>query len=120
MGSPGDRFPDIEEDDDGYYQGHLPWAHSNPFEPGSYLGMPKEFIPGRPDADTILPCTGRYAEFADTELVTAKVAADCAGCPARQWCHDWAMANDAWGVWSGLNTEDRAALRRQETKERAA
>lgn len=96
---------------------HLPWAVSEPYEFPPVTGMPKQFIPGRPDSDVPLPCAGRWLAH-DGEVVTKQIAEYCGTCPARAWCHEWAMANDAFGVWAGLNTDDRAALRRQ--KERAA
>lgn len=117
MGSPGDFYRDVEENDDGYYQGHLPWAHSEGFSAPPETGMPKEFVPGRPSSDEPLACEGKYLEH-DQEIVTAAIQARCFSCPAEAWCLNWAMANDESGIWAGLNTEDRAALKRQ--KERAA
>lgn len=35
----------------------------------------------------------------------------CGGCPVAAVCREWAMANEAWGIWGGTTPADRDALR---------
>jgi WhiB family redox-sensing transcriptional regulator len=34
----------------------------------------------------------------------------CARCPVRVGCREHAVANDEWGIWGGLDREQRRAL----------
>lgn len=49
--------------------------------------------------------------FAALAEETAKAA--CLTCPVLAQCRDWALANDQdWGIWGGLNPEERKTHRR--------
>lgn len=41
----------------------------------------------------------------------------CEGCPVRESCLDWAVqAHQDFGVWGGLDENERRALRRREAR----
>lgn len=42
----------------------------------------------------------------------------CAGCPVREECLDYAIANgDHFGIWGGLSDKQRRKVRRQQRQE---
>lgn len=50
----------------------------------------------------------------NTAIVSATNAARrvCAGCPVRDECLEYALANnERWGVWGGLTRQERVRLR---------
>lgn len=45
----------------------------------------------------------------------------CAGCPVRAACLEYALARpERWGLWGGLNEDERAAERRRRRRRAAA
>lgn len=44
----------------------------------------------------------------------ARAKAECAVCPVRAKCLEWALeSGQEWGVWGGLDEDERAALSRR-------
>lgn len=47
------------------------------------------------------------------ELVAVAAKLVCASCPVADECLSWAQANGkAWGIWGGLDEDERRELRR--------
>jgi WhiB family redox-sensing transcriptional regulator len=44
----------------------------------------------------------------------------CAACPVREDCLDYAMAADEFGIWGGLDQEERRNLKRRRHRRQAA
>jgi WhiB family redox-sensing transcriptional regulator len=58
-----------------------------------------------------VPCRGITPLMYD-ELGVARAKAVCAGCPVREACLEFALANDErWGVWGGTSERQRRAMR---------
>ena len=52
-------------------------------------------------------------------LGVARAKAVCAGCPVREACLEFALANDErWGVWGGTSERQRRAMRAVRVRER--
>lgn len=49
----------------------------------------------------------------------ASARAVCAGCPVRQPCLDYAVANERLGFWGGASERERAAMRRRRRRNAA-
>ncbi len=50
----------------------------------------------------------------EREIREAKAAAVCASCPVRAQCLDYALRNSVrYGIWGGLNREQRVRERRR-------
>lgn len=109
------EYTDIDVESDSV-PGHLPWARSEPWVDETIPAFPTVYVPGRPDSDAELPCFGRHFEY-DQEIVTASIEDACAGCPAREWCLEWALANNEVGIWAGTNHDDRRALKRRRDRD---
>ncbi|WP_226360979.1 WhiB family transcriptional regulator [Pseudonocardia sp. ICBG1142] len=45
---------------------------------------------------------------------TAGAKQVCANCPVQAQCREWGIENEAWGVWGGLDEDERAILRRRQ------
>lgn len=64
--------------------------------------------------------------FAPTTYAAGKVDANraksiCAACPVRQSCEDWAIeTQQGWGIWGGLDEDERRSIRRREHRRGAA
>ncbi len=75
-------------------------------------------------------CAGMHAQlfFApdgerpqEREIREAKAKAVCALCPVRAQCLDYALRNSIrYGIWGGLNKEERARERRRRAHGRRA
>jgi WhiB family redox-sensing transcriptional regulator len=58
-----------------------------------------------------VPCRGITPLMYD-ELGVARAKAVCAGCPVREACLEFALANaERWGVWGGTSERQRRAMR---------
>lgn len=75
----------------------MPEAHLRPL--GSW--RQRAICPGE-DPDVFFPAHG------DPGTRARQV---CARCPVRSDCLDDAIVNDEWGIWGGLDREQRRALR---------
>lgn len=65
-----------------------------------------------------VPCRGITPLMYD-ELGVARAKAVCAGCPVREACLEFALANDErWGVWGGTSERQRRAMRVVRVRER--
>lgn len=65
-----------------------------------------------------VPCRGITPLMYD-ELGVARAKAVCAGCPVREACLEFALANDErWGVWGGTSERQRRAMRAASDRER--
>jgi len=65
-----------------------------------------------------VPCRGITPLMYD-ELGVARAKAVCAGCPVREACLEFALANDErWGVWGGTSERQRRAMRAVRVRER--
>lgn len=72
------------------------------------------------DWTTLAACKGMPADLFFTERgkSTAEAKAVCAGCPVREQCLDYAMANtERFGVWGGLSEHERRRLRAHQRRD---
>jgi WhiB family redox-sensing transcriptional regulator len=61
--------------------------------------------------DQFFPTRGEHVDQAK---------AVCAGCPVRQACHDYAVANgEKFGIWGGVSENERRRARREARRARA-
>jgi WhiB family transcriptional regulator, redox-sensing transcriptional regulator len=57
----------------------------------------------------------------EREIREAKAKAVCRSCPVRVQCLDYALRNSIrYGIWGGLNQEERARERRRRARRPAA
>ena len=58
----------------------------------------------------------------ERDAVGVQLALDtCAACPVRQACLDEALGrNESFGIWGGMTTEERRALRRKSQRKASA
>ena len=69
----------------------------------------------RPDWQIAAACRGVDPDLFFTERgeKTSDAKAVCRGCPVREDCLEYAMANvEKFGVWGGLSERERRRLRR--------
>jgi WhiB family transcriptional regulator, redox-sensing transcriptional regulator len=67
----------------------------------------------RPNLDGAA-CTGTDPEvFYVAPELSAEAKAICRPCPARDKCLEWALRHEDWGVWGGLDENQRLSLKRR-------
>ncbi len=69
----------------------------------------------RPDWHQKAACRGQgtHSFFSGAPDNLDRARAVCAGCPVREQCYQYAMADpDLVGVWAGITDRERRALRR--------
>ena len=59
-----------------------------------------------PDPDLFFPVNRTHAAARPAKAL-------CRPCPVIAECRSWAVANEAYGVWGGLDEHERARLRRR-------
>lgn len=111
------------------YPAHLPWVYRDPCSECAeskkgacqrhWAIVPKLIIRQDFPRETVLPCVGLWDEH-DQEEVTPEVKLRCAGCPARTWCLQTAVANNEHGIWAATTAEERAAMRTTTQRKEAA
>ena len=70
--------------------------------PGSFDTWPRQAICCGEDPDIFFPA------FGDPGTKARQV---CTRCPVRADCLEDGIANDEWGIWGGMDREQRRALR---------
>ena len=57
-------------------------------------------------------CVGANPEIFDGETTEAiqEAKSICGGCPVKQKCLAWAVANESFGIWGGTTPEERNAI----------
>ena len=84
--------------------------------------MPVPAIPGLGDWHGRGLCTGEDPEafFPSHSDPGTKARKICTGCPVRNECLIYATAADEFGIWSGLDQQERRNLKRKQRRQMTA
>jgi len=95
------------------YEALVQWLMSAPDGPDEQLTL-EDFL-RRPEWQQDAACRGQgvRAWFSGASPELDRARAVCAGCPVRDECHRYAMADpNLEGVWAGFTQQERRGLRR--------
>lgn len=51
-----------------------------------------------------------YSEYRELQRLAKSF---CRGCPVREQCLSYAMGHEWYGIWGGMNSEERLRIRRK-------
>lgn len=60
--------------------------------------------------DAVLPCETLGPDAYMQDEASQEARESCWSCPVKDWCLDFGMYNNQWGIWGGLTQRERAIV----------
>lgn len=61
--------------------------------------------------DAVLPCQETWSSIFLQDEASQEARERCWRCPVKDWCLDFGMYNNQWGIWGGLTQRERWIIR---------